>query len=268
MTLRSILKACTLFMLAVLISLQTEAQNTLNKIIENGEIKIGMTGNQPPFSVKSKDGPLIGFEVEIATLLAQSMKVELKIVQMSFAELLPALKQGKIDAVMSGMTITPERNLEVAFLGPYTISGKSILTRSPKLSAAQNANAINQPDVKLVTLGGSTSEAFVKNYLANTTLTVVDDYDQGVDLLLKDQVDALVADYPVCAITQLRHPEANLASLSQPLTIEPIGMALPPDDGLFLNLVENYLNTLQLMGTLETLQKKWFEDGSWLVQVE
>ncbi len=85
---------------------------------------------------------------------------------------------------------------------------------------------------------------------------------------MNDEVDALVADYPVCAITQLRHPDANFASLEQPLTIEPIGMALPADDGLFLNLVQNYLNSLQLLGTLEALQKKWFEDGGWLVQVE
>ena len=196
------------------------------------------------------------------------MKVELKIEQMPFAELLPALKQGKIDAIMSGMTITPERNLEVAFIGPYTISGKSILTRSPKLSEAQSASAINQSDVKLVTLRGSTSKAFVKGYLGNTSLTLVDDYHDAVDLLLTDKVDALVADYPVCAITQLRNPDANLASLKQPLTIEPIGLALPADDGLFLNLVENYLHSLQLLSTLDALQKKWFEDGGWLLQVE
>ncbi len=245
-----------------------KAQNTLDKIVKSGEIKIGMTGNQPPFAVMSKSGNLIGYEVEIATLLAQAMKVELKIEQMPFSELLPSLKSGKIDAVMSGMTITPERNLEVAFLGPYTVSGKSILTRSTKLSEAQDANAINQTDVKLVTLGGSTSEVFVKNYLPNTNLTLVDNYDQAVDMLLNDQVDALVADYPVCAITQMRYPEANLASLNQPLTIEPIGMALPADDPLFMNLVQNYLNSLQLLGALEALEKKWFEDGGWLVQVE
>jgi polar amino acid transport system substrate-binding protein len=268
MNLNTIFKTGAVFILVVLLSFQIQAQNTLNKIVKNKEIKIGMTGNQPPYSIKSKDGSLIGYEVEIATLLAQAMKVELKIEQMPFAELLPALKQGKIDAIMSGMTITPERNLEVAFIGPYTISGKSILTRSPKLSEAQSASAINQSDVKLVTLRGSTSEAFVKGYLGNTSLTLVDDYDDAVDLLLNDEVDALVADYPVCAITQLRNPDANLASLKQPLTIEPIGMALPADDGLFLNLVQNYLNSLQLLGTLDALQKKWFEDGGWLVQVE
>ncbi len=182
MNLNTIFKTGAIFILVVLLSFQIQAQNTLNKIIKSGEIKIGMTGNQPPFSVKSKDGSLIGYEVDIATLLAKAMKVELKIEQMPFAELLPALKQGKIDAVMSGMTITPERNLEVAFLGPYTLSGKSILTRSPKLSEAQSASAINQSDVKLVTLRGTTSEAFVKGYLGNASLTLVDDYDDAVKL--------------------------------------------------------------------------------------
>ena len=262
------IKSLLLIVLVALLGLSINAQNTLNKIIKNGEITVGMTGTQPPFAVKSKSGNLIGYEVEIATLLAKAMKVELKIEQMAFGELLPALKAGKVDMVMSGMTITPKRNLEVAFLGPYTVSGKSILTRSPKLSQAQDANAINQPDVKLVTLGGSTSEEFVKNYLGNTTLSLVDNYDQAIEMLLNDQADALVADYPVCAVTQLKYPDANLASLNQPLTIEPIGMALPPNDPLFLNLVQNYLNSLQLLGALDTLQEKWFEDGGWLVQVE
>ena len=266
--LTTVVRALLVLFLVTLVILPANAQHTINKIIKNGEIRIGMTGTQPPFAVKSKEGSLIGYEVDIAELLAKAMKVELKIEQMPFSDLLPALKQGKIDAIMSGMTITLERNLEVAFIGPYTVSGKSILTRSPKLSQAQSANDINQPDVKLVTLGGSTSEAFVNAFLGNASLIKVDNYDQAVDMILKDQADALVADYPVCAITQLRYPEANLASIKQPLTIEPIGMALPANDPLFLNLVQNYLNSLQLLGTLDLLEKKWFEDGGWLVDVE
>jgi len=264
----TLLKTLILVALVIASCFTGYAQKTLDRIVKNGELKIGMTGNQPPFAMMSKSGTLIGYEVEIAKLLAQAMQVELKIEQMPFADLLPALEAGKIDAVMSGMTITPARNLKVAFIGPYTISGKSILTRSPKLSEAMDANAVNQAEIKLVTLKGSTSESFVKGYLGNTNLTLVDNYDQAVEMLLKDEVDALVADYPVCAITQLRHPEANFASLTQPLTIEPIGMALPPDDALFLNMVQNYLNSLQMLGTLEALEEKWFKDGGWLVQVE
>jgi polar amino acid transport system substrate-binding protein len=58
-----------------------------------------------------------------------------------------------------------------------------------------------------------------------------------------------------------------LATLESPLTIEPIGIALPPNAFQVHNLVENYLNALQIGGVLDQLEKKWFQDGSWLIRV-
>ena len=80
---------------------------TLDRIVERGEIRIGMTGNQPPLSMKSKSGTLIGFEVDLANLLGQAMEVEPKLVTKPFPELIPALLAGEIDVIISGMTITP-----------------------------------------------------------------------------------------------------------------------------------------------------------------
>jgi polar amino acid transport system substrate-binding protein len=78
----------------------------------------------------------------------------------------------------------------------------------------------------------------------------------------------MVADFPVCMLTILRHPEAELATLSAPLTIEPIGIAVAPNDALFLNFIENYFNALALVGLLEELEAYWFEDGSWLINMK
>ena len=114
----------------VFISLPAFTQKVLSTILKKGEIRIGMTGTQPPFTMKAKNGELIGYEVDLAKALAKNMGVKLKIVEMPFSDLLGALKAGKIDAVMSGMTMTPERNLEVLFAGPYLLSGKTILTKS------------------------------------------------------------------------------------------------------------------------------------------
>ena len=61
-----------------------------------------------------------------------------------------------------------------------------------------------------------------------------------------------------------RNPDAGLSTLATPFTIEPLGIALPADDPLFLNLVENYLNTLEGTGLLTAFKAKWFSDGSWL----
>ena len=102
----------------------------LAQIVKSGKIRVGMSGDQAPLNVKSKSGEIIGLEADLANLLASSMQVDLEIVQKPFAQLLPALEKGEVDLVMSGLTITPERNLRVAFVGPYFVSGKSILTKS------------------------------------------------------------------------------------------------------------------------------------------
>src|SRR3954454_7488784 len=113
--------------LLILFSLPALSQKVLADIVKKGEIRIGTTGTQPPYSMKSKTGELMGFEIDLANALATNMGVKLKLVEIPFSDLMDALKTNKIDAIMSGMTITPERNLVALFAGPYTVSGKSIL---------------------------------------------------------------------------------------------------------------------------------------------
>ena len=244
-----------------------ENSPVLSRIVTSGELRVGMSGTQPPFSVKSKSGELIGYDVDLANMLAAAMDVELKIVEKPFAQLLPALEAGEVDAVMSGMTMTPARNLRVAFVGPFMVSGKSILTKSSTLASIQAAEEIDQSQIKLVALEGSTSERFVKKALPKTQFIPAKDYDQAVAAVLDGSADAMVADFPICALSMMRYPDAGFATLSEPLTIEPIGMALPAGDSLLLNMVENYFGALEGLGVLDKLEQKWFEDGSWLIQV-
>ena len=77
----------------------------------------------------------------------------------------------------------------------------------------------------------------------------------------------MVADYPVCVVQRARHARSELHARIEPFTFEPIGIALPPNDMLLLNLVQNYLGALQSTGVLESLRQRWMEDGSWLSQL-
>lgn len=253
---------------SIVFALSGFSQKTLSNIIKNGEIRIGMTGNQPPYSMKTKNDKLMGYEVDLATILAESMGVKLKLVELPFSELMQSLQNGKVDAVMSGMTITPERNLKALFAGPYTLSGKSILTKSKLLSEISEATEANLKKYKITCLKGSTSEEFVRAYMPEAEIIPVISYDVGVDMILNDKADALVADAAICIVSLLRHQDEGLVTLAEPLTLEPIGMALPPGDPQFLNLVENYLSALELSGALELLDYKWFEDGQWLFKMK
>ncbi len=263
---RVILSVALVF--AVIFSANAQAKSTLAKIIASGELKVGMSGNQPPYSMTAKSGELMGYEVDLANLLAGSMGVKLTLVQMPFGELLPSLESGKIDVIMSGMTITSERNTKALFVGPYMVTGKSILTKASTLATLDEQAEINQSAVTLVALQGSTSEDFVKLVLPDAILTLAKDYDEAVNLVLADKVNAMIADLEICQVTMMRYPDSDLAALDQPLSIEPIGMAISPNAYLLENLVSNYFESLAMVGVMDLLEEKWFEDGSWLIQLK
>jgi polar amino acid transport system substrate-binding protein len=254
----------TITMLALLVPLPAAGQQVLNRIIDNGVLRVGMSGTQPPFVAKDRSGELIGYEVQLAEALASAMGVELQIVETPFGDLIPALESGEVDAVMSGLTITPERNRRVAFVGPYLVSGKSILTKSSTLAAASETEHIDQANIRVVALANSTSQAFVEALLPRAQATFTADYDSAIQMVLNGEADALVADYPICVLSMLRYPNEGLATLNTPLTVEPIGMAVPAGDALLLNMIENYLQGLQLSGALAELEAFWFENGSWV----
>ena len=244
-----------------------DASPRLRAIIASGELRVGLTGNQPPLNMRDKQGEIIGLEVDLMEALGQSMGLTVRLVPTPFAELLSALEQGDVDLVISGMTITPERNARVAFVGPYFISGKSILTKSETLAKVTDSTELDDPQRTYAALSGSTSEDFVKEALPKAKLVSTPDYDTAVQMVIDDEVEALVADFPICRISVLRHPEAGLSTLVTPFTMEPLGIALPADDPLFVNLMQNYLTTLEGTGLLTRFKAKWFADGEWLSEL-
>lgn len=244
------------------------AQEVIDNIMKNGELRVGMTGTQPPYSIESEDGDLIGYEVDLANLLAEALGVELKIERMPFKELLPSLQANKVDIIMSGMTMTTARNTQVIFLGPYIYSGKSILTMAHIFIEVENTNELNKGSIKITTMSGSTSEKFVLTNMPKAKLLAESNYDDCYKLLMDGKADILLADFSLCRYTILRNPDAGLETFDEPFTKEPIGMAIKHTDPLFLNLLNNFLTQLDADGTLEDLNDKWFWEDEWISKVK
>ena len=249
-------------------SSSTSASPVLDRIQERGELIVGTMGDMPPLNMTAKDGEIFGLEPDLAKMMASAMNVKVKFVTKPFSELLPALQAGQVDMVLSGMTITPKRNLKVAFVGPYFISGKAFLTKVKTIALAKEADDVNNPNTKLVALKGSTSQAFAEAVLDKTTLYTTGTYDEAVDMVLKDKVQAMIADYPICVVSVFRYPEAGLLSVVTPLTYEPIGIAIPANDPLLMNWATNTLNSIEASGMLDELRLKWFARGSWLEKLK
>ena len=240
------------------------ASPVIDRIQQRGELVVGMAGNMPPLNMTTKEGELIGYEVDLARAMAGAMGVKARMKVIPFAELLPALQSGKIDLILSNMTITPGRNLKVAFVGPYFTSGKAFLTKIKTIAMADEAADINAKNTKLVALKGSTSQAFVEKAIPNATLVTANDYDAAVKMVLEDKVHAMVADYPICVVSVFRHPDKGLLSVVTPLTYEPIGVGVPAGDPLLVNWVENFMGIAEKVGLFEALKEKWLLKADWL----
>ncbi len=262
-------------LLAALLALSGCAKNdapgadatALKRILASGELRVGVSADLPPLNMKDRNGKLIGLEIDLVEALGEAMGLRVRFVEKRFSELLPALERGEVDLVVAGLTITPERNSRVAFVGPYFISGTSILSKSEEIANVRDPGNLNVAGRTYVALERSTSARFVADKLPKATLVTVPDYETGIQLLLDDGADALVADYQVCNLALWRNPEAGLHAMMTPFTTEPLGIALPPSDPLLLNLVSNYLNTLENTGQLAQLKAKWLSDGSWLSEL-
>lgn len=243
------------------------ARPVIDRILARGEVRIGTSGTQPPLTATTKDGTLIGFDIDLAAQLAHAMGVRLTLVPMAFAELLPSLQQGEIDMVLSGLTITPERNLKVAFVGPYLVSGMSILTREKTMTRLRRPDELDTPKVTLAALRGSTAETFANENVPRAKLVLVDTLDEGVEQVRKGKVDALLADHPFCLVAVYRYPSDHLQTLETPFTFEPLGIALPPSDPLLINWTQNTLADLDDSGAILDMMYSWFEEDAWVKQL-
>ncbi len=242
----------------------TRVSPVLDRILTKKELVVGTAASMPPLNMRTKDGQIIGMEVDLANLFAGGMGVKLTLKPMHFNDLLPALEAGQVDMVLSGMTMTPGRNLKFAFVGPYFPSGKSVLTKGKNVEAVDEIAKMNNPDKVLVALKGSTSQMFVEKLMPKAKLVLADDYDQAVGMVRNDKAVAMVADYPICMVSVYRFPDAGLITLGKPISYEPVGVALPPNDPLLVNWVQNVLHLLEKTGELDVLMQRWFKDTSWV----
>ena len=120
------------FLLAALLAVSANGLTTtiasadvLEDIQKRGSLKVGMS-TFVPWAMRDKDGNLIGFEIDVATKVAEDMGVKVEFVPTAWSGIIPSLIAKKFDIIIGGMSITPQRNLTVNFTVPYAHSGQQM----------------------------------------------------------------------------------------------------------------------------------------------
>ena len=255
---RLILAFTTLFFVVVSTVDAAGTSPVLDRIQKSGKLVLGTSGTMPLMSEKTLTGDVIGYDIDMANALAESMGVELVTKVIPFDKLIPALESGKVDIVLSNMTMTVDRNMRVAFAGPYFVSGKCLITKEQEMAQADEAADLKESDMTMAVVKGTTSENFVKELLPQIKTLAVADADEGTALVASGKAKAMLTDFPICLSVMKRYPDSGFQSVVSLLTYEPIGIALPANDPLFANLAENFLVRAESVGVMQALTLKWF----------
>jgi lysine-arginine-ornithine-binding protein len=91
-------------------------------VADPGELRIGTEGAYPPFEFRDASGQLKGFDIDVGNALCAELKVKCTFLPQDFDGLIPALKAGKIDVIISSLSMTPERAKVIDFTKPYYVS--------------------------------------------------------------------------------------------------------------------------------------------------
>lgn len=238
-------------------------RSTLNSILKRGELRIGLDAGYMPFEMRDKKGDIIGFDVDLARLMARYMGVKLTIVNTQWDGVIPALLTDKFDVLMGGMTITPERNLRVNFCDPYVMIGQTILLRRGLEKTIRSYRDLNDPKYTISTKLGTTGDIAARRYLPKAKLKQFESESDGAMEVRSGRVDGYVYDLPFNAVYAAQNPD-KVIHLKEPFTQEALGWAVRKGDPDILNWLNNFLAQSKRDGTYDALYKKWFDGTAWL----
>jgi polar amino acid transport system substrate-binding protein len=246
----------------------TASAGTLNEILDRGTLRVGMEPGYMPFEMTNTKGDIIGFDVDVAKRMAKAMGVELELVNTAWDGIIPSLVTKKFDIIMSGMTLTQERNLKVNFANPYVVVGQSILISKEIADEVKSYRDLNKKKYKVASKLGTTGEQATNRMIPNCTYISFETEQEGMMDLINGKVDAFVYDLPYMVVQNAQRNDGSLVFLDEPFTYEPIAWAIRPGNHDFLNWLNNFMNQIKSDGTYDKLYAKWFKSNAWLKQIQ
>jgi polar amino acid transport system substrate-binding protein len=237
-------------------------ESTLEQVLKRKVLKVGMS-TFVPWAMKDKTGKLVGFEIDVATRLAEDMGVKVEFVPTNWDGIIPALLSGKFDVIIGGMGILPSRNLKVNFTIPYDTSGMSLVANKELAGNFKTLQDFNRPEVTLAVRLGATPVAAAQKFMPKAQLTKFDDESKAIQELLNGKAHAVIASAPMPAFQALKYPDKLFLPLKETFTKEPIGFALKKGDVDTLNFFNNWITVRQADGWLAERKHYWFETTEW-----
>lgn len=223
------------------------SNNTLPK-----QLIIGTDPTFKPMEYMDK-GKMVGYDIDLANLLAKQLNVKVTFKNITFDNLFPALKQNQIDMIISAVTITPERQKMYAFSTAYLNAGQVIITQKTNTTITSTKQLMGK---KIGVQQGTTDEQEALKFTSSNLVIRFPDYDKATSALVAGSIDAIITDLPSAQGIVSSSPSLKISS--DPFTNDYYGIVLRKGDPN-VQAVNKALNQLQVRGFLTELKYKWLD---------
>lgn len=222
---------------------------------------VGTDASYPPFETVDDSGAIVGFDPDLMNAICQLANCVPEFRSTAWDGIFAALAAGEFDALMSAITILPEREAEsgATFTRPYYQVGQVIL-------AHQDSAVSSLADLPAAIVGvqtGTTGDlaATEDAGVPEASMRRFDSNALAVQALLNRDVDAVVSDDPTALNYQQAHPD-ELRIVGEPFTVEQYGILVRDDEPEVLAALNQAIERLQDGGVIEDLEATWIQSSA------
>ena len=244
---------------------ELSAESAIESIKRREVIKIGLSLFMP-WSMRDRNGELIGFEIDVGRKLAEDMGVDAEFVPTSWDGIVPALVAGKFDTIISGLSVTPQRNLTVNFTEPYAYSGGTMLANRQLTEGFLLAD-FNSPDVTLTARRGATTAVVAADRFPRAELLLFDEDGATVQEVLNGNAHATISKEPTPSREARRYPDTLYVPFDILFNQTGEAFAIRKGDPDALNFFNHWIANHWRSGWLQERHDYWFTTEDWADQV-
>ena len=220
----------------------------------SNELVVGIDLSYPPFETIDASGNPTGVSVDLARALGEHIGRPVRIENIPFTGLIPSLKTGKIDCVISSMTDTPERRTSISFSDPYLTIGLALLVA--KASPIRSIADVDQPGRSLAVRQGTTGEVWARANLKNAKIIALEKEASAVLEVVQGKADAFLYDQ-MSVWKNAREQDGTTRALLAPVQKENWAVGLRLDNEQLRGQINEFLKSYRASGGFERLGNKY-----------
>jgi polar amino acid transport system substrate-binding protein len=245
-----------LVVLGLLVACGTSDKDSTSTNTEKNDdkkiLKMATSADFPPFESRNPDGEFVGFDIELARMIAKELGYELVIEDMKFDGLVGALQANRVDMAMAGMSKDEKRKKNVDFSAVYNESSEMFLSKPDAPIEDLDSLTGKVVGVQIGSIQEEGAKKLSEEY--DFEVKVIDDAGMMVQELNTGRIDAVYMDKDV-ALGFIE--EQNLFGFDDPTTSSP-GMAIAfPKGSELVKDVDEVIEKLEENGELQALKEKW-----------